>query len=144
MKKIITFVIAFLLCACSSTKPISNIKSTSIEDFYGKEYLKVYLDHKGEYPIKLDYQESYMMYENIDNKDLIQDVFNAMLGIKVGKKTDIDITDAERNYWFTYKDGTTICFMLIKADKDMLIYNPQDKCNYLIDDDNGLFNISIK
>ncbi len=115
----------------------------NIKDFYSEEYLSTYYDHKDELPVKMSYQESSMMYEDITDKELIEKVYNALFGIEIGEKTNLDITDAERNYWFTYADGTSIYFMMINADKDMMIYNPVEKCNYEIVDDNGLFKISI-
>ena len=143
MKKIIVFLFLILICGCAVPTNDVSVDTTSIEDFYSKEYLEEYYNHKNELPVKLDYQESYMLYENIDNQEIIKEVYNALIGIKIGAKTNIDINDAERNYWFTYSDGSEIGFMLIKADKDMLIYNPKDKYNYVIEDDNGLFSIDI-
>ncbi len=143
MKRMLAaFCILFILAGCSGKKE-TNIEMKDLKDFYGEEYLKVYYDHQNELPVKMDYQESYMMYENIDDKELIKKVYETLLGIKIGDKTNINITDAERNYWFTYEDGSSIGFMMTKADKDMLIYNVNEKCNYEIMDDNGLFKIKI-
>ena len=141
-RMLVAFSVLFILVGCSGKKEI-DIEMKDLKDFYGEEYLKVYYDHQNELPVKMDYQESYMMYENIDDKELIKKVYEALLGIKIGDKTNIDITDAERNYWFTYEDGSSIGFMMTKADKDMLIYNVKEKCNYEIMDDNGLFKIKI-
>lgn len=143
MKKIIVVLsVLFVLVGCSGKKE-NSIEMKNIKDFYSEEYLSTYYDHKDELPVKMSYQESSMMYEDITDKELIEKVYNALFGIEIGEKTNLDITDAERNYWFTYADGTSIYFMMINADKDMMIYNPVEKCNYEIVDDNGLFKISI-
>ena len=87
----------------------------------------------------------YVVYvvEDITDTELIKKVYTALMGIQIGEETDKSITDAERNYWFTYADGTEIGFLLIKADKDMMIYGPDGQQLYVITDDNGLFGISI-
>ena len=143
MKKISIILFLILLCSCTTPNSVDDVDTKSIENFYSKEYLEQYYNHKDELPVKLDYRESYMMYENIDDQKLIKKVYNALIGIKIGKKTNIDICDADRIYWFTYQDGSEISFSLIKADEDILIYNPKEKCNYVIEDDNGLFDIAI-
>lgn len=139
MKKMLLLLSTLLLCACSN-----NAVSLSITDFYGEELQKVIDEHEGQLPVKLTYQESMMMYEDIEDKELIKKFYDALLGLKVGEQSNIDVTDSERNYWFTFEDGTTIFFMMYKADDIELIYNPKDKCNYNISDDNGLFNIRVE
>lgn len=126
-----------LLNGCTSSKTIT------VQEFYGEDFLEVCSKHKDEIPVKMSYRESYKVYDDITDQELIKKVFDTIMSIKVGEKSNISIEDADRNYYFEYADGSKIGFMMIKADNDELIYSFSDKCNYVIEDDNGLFNIKI-
>ena len=172
MKKVLILIgILVLLCGCSRKNQTEADAETTIEtitetiddtieaestaaetaaasakdlkSFYGEKLQNILDTHENEIPVRMDYQESYNVVEDITDTELIKKVYTALMGIQIGEETDKSITDAERNYWFTYADGTEIGFPLIKADKDMMIYGPDGQQLYVITDDNGLFGISI-
>ena len=163
MKKVLILIgILVLLCGCSRKNQTEADAETTIEtitetieaetaaaaakdlkSLYGEKLQNILDTHENEVPVKMGYQESYYVAEDITDTELIKKVYTALMGIQIGEETDKSITDAERNYWFTYADGTEIGFLLIKADKDMMIYGPDGQQLYVITDDNGLFGISI-
>lgn len=121
----------------------TNSTTVSTQDFYGEDFLEVYSKHKDEIPVKMSYRESYKVYDDIKDQELIKKVLDTIMNIKIGGISNISIEDADRNYYFEYADGSTIGFMMVYTGSDKLIYNYSDKCNYVIEDDNGLFNIKI-